>query len=155
MQLFSGIDELESRVGTHLGYGGWHRVPQRQIDGFADATGDHQWIHVDPDRAAADPFGSTIAHECLTLSVLPTLVWQIYKVDGLELVLNYGLKRVRLPARVPVGSNLRAGVELIDLVREDGKARVTTKVTIEREGGSKPTCVAESVSLMFPPRSAT
>jgi acyl dehydratase len=101
MQVFQGIAELEKAVGAHLGYSDWHTVTQEQITLFADATGDHQWIHVDPERAAAGPFGSTVAHGFLTMSLLPLLVAQVYRVEGLSMGVNYGLNRVRFPAPVP------------------------------------------------------
>src|SRR4051794_34736620 len=113
MKTFDGIDDLTRAIGTHLGYSSWITVDQERIDTFARATGDHQWIHVDPARAADGPFGSTIAHGYLTLSLLPTLSWEIFSVRGLAMEINYGTDKVRFPAPVPVGSSLRAGVELI------------------------------------------
>ena len=148
MRTFHGVDELEKAVGTHLGYSDWHEVTQEQIDLFADATGDHQWIHVDPERAAQGPFGGTIAHGYLTLSLVPKLVWQVYSVEGLKMGVNYGSNKVRFPSPVPVGSRLRAGVELVSLERGPGGAQATTRVTIEREGGDKPACVAEILSVL-------
>ncbi|MGN6243061.1 MAG: MaoC family dehydratase [Motilibacteraceae bacterium] len=148
MRTFNGLDELEKAVGTHLGYSDWHEVTQEQIDLFADATGDHQWIHVDPERAKSGPFGSTIAHGYLTLSLVPKLVWQVYSVEGLKMGVNYGSNKVRFPSPVPVGSRLRAGVELVSLDRGPQGAQATTRVTIEREGGDKPACVAEILSVL-------
>jgi len=103
-KIFQGIDELQQAAGTHLGYSDWHTVTQQQIDLFADATGDHQWIHIDPDKAAAGPFGSTIAHGYLTLSLVPMFVSEIYDVQGVSMGVNYGVDKVRFPAPVPVGS---------------------------------------------------
>ncbi|WP_119727675.1 MaoC family dehydratase [Thermomonospora amylolytica] len=148
MKVFDGIADLEKAVGTHLGYSEWHTVTQEQIDKFAEATGDHQWIHVDPEKAAQGPFGTTIAHGYLTLSLLPLLVHQVYRVDGLKMGINYGTDKVRFPSPVPVGSRLRAGVELVEVTPTATGTRVKVKVTIEREGGDKPACVAESLSLL-------
>lgn len=148
MRIFQGVDDLEQAVGTHLGYSDWHRITQRQIDLFAEATGDHQWIHVDPERAEEGPFGTTIAHGYLTLSLVPSLLWQVYSVEGLEMGINYGSDKVRFPAPVPVGSRVRAGAELLELTRGTGGARATVRVTVEREGADKPACVAETVSVL-------
>ncbi|KAF0846793.1 MaoC family dehydratase [Nocardia caishijiensis] len=147
MRTFEGIAELEAAVGTHLGYSGWHTVTQEQIDTFADATGDHQWIHVDPDRAADGPFGTTIAHGYLTLSLVPALVAQVYRIEGLAMAVNYGANKVRFPAPVPVGSRLRAGVEVRSVAPGGGGHLITNTVVIEREGGEKPVCVVETVTL--------
>jgi acyl dehydratase len=150
MKVFRGIEELELAVGTHLGYSDWHTVTQQQIDTFAEATGDHQWIHVDPERAAQGPFGSTIAHGYLTLSLVPMLVWQVYKVEGVKMGVNYGANKVRFPSPVPVDSKVRAGVELLSLEPGGGGHRATARVTIERAGGDKPACVVEAVSVLVP-----
>ncbi len=150
MQVFQGLPELEKTVGTHLGYSDWHTITQQQVNLFADATGDHQWIHVDPERAAAGPFGRTIAHGYLTLSLLPMLVWQVYRVEGLSMGVNYGLNKVRFPAPVPVGSRVRAGVELLSLAPASNGAQTTARVTVELEGSAKPGCVAEALSLLVP-----
>ena len=148
MKTFNGLDEFEQAVGTHLGYSDWHTITQEQINLFAEATGDHQWIHTDPERAATGPFGTTIAHGYLTLSLVPALVWQIYTVEGLAMGVNYGSNKVRFPSPVPVGSRVRAGVELLKLTRDPRGAQATVRVTIEREGGDKPACVAETVSVL-------
>ncbi|WP_406068828.1 MaoC family dehydratase [Micromonospora sp. NBC_01638] len=148
MQRFHGLDEFEQAVGAHLGYSEWHTVTQQQIDLFAEATGDHQWIHVDQDRAASGPFGATIAHGYLTLSLVPKLVGEIYKVDGLRMGVNYGSNKVRFPSPVPVGSKIRAGAELVALTQGANGAQATVRVTIERDGGDKPVCVAETVSVL-------
>ena len=150
MKTFHGLDEFEKAVGTHLGHSDWHTVTQEQVDLFAEATGDHQWIHVDPERAKDGPFGGTIAHGYLTLSLVPKLVWEVYKVEGLSMGVNYGSNRVRFPSPVPVGSRIRAGVELVSLERGPNGAQATVRVTIEREGGDKPACVAETVSVLVP-----
>ena len=150
MKTFHGLDEFEKAVGTHLGHSDWHTVTQEQVDLFAEATGDHQWIHVDPERAKDGPFGGTIAHGYLTLSMVPKLVWEVYKVEGLSMGVNYGSNKVRFPSPVPVGSRIRAGVELVGLDRGPNGAQATVRVTIEREGGDKPACVAETVSVLVP-----
>ncbi|WP_063040515.1 MaoC family dehydratase [Nocardia pseudovaccinii] len=150
MKVFNGIGELEQAVGTHLGYSEWHTVTQEQIDLFAEATGDRQWIHVDPERAAQGPFGTTIAHGYLTLSLLPQLVWQVYRVDGVQMGINYGSNKVRFPSPVPSGSRVRAGVELVKLEPTKAGVQVTALVTIEREGGDKPACIAEALSVLVP-----
>ncbi|WP_433622657.1 MaoC family dehydratase [Nocardia sp. CA-120079] len=150
MKVFNGIGELEQAVGTHLGYSEWHTVTQEQIDLFAEATGDRQWIHVDPERAAQGPFGTTIAHGYLTLSLLPQLVWQVYRVEGVQMGINYGSNKVRFPSPVPSGSRLRAGVELVKLEPTKAGVQVTALVTIEREGSDKPACIAEALSVLVP-----
>ncbi|MEV2223867.1 MaoC family dehydratase [Nocardia vinacea] len=150
MKVFNGIGELEQAVGTHLGYSEWHTVTQEQIDLFAEATGDRQWIHVDPERAAQGPFGTTIAHGYLTLSLLPQLVWQVYRVDGVKMGINYGSNKVRFPSPVPSGSRVRAGVELVKLEPTKAGIQVTARVTIEREGSDKPACIAEALSVLVP-----
>ncbi|HEX7537273.1 MAG TPA: MaoC family dehydratase [Dermatophilaceae bacterium] len=148
MKTFDGLDELGQAVGTHLGYSDWHTITQGQINLFAEATGDDQWIHTDPERAATGPFGTTIAHGYLTLSLIPRLVWQIYTVEGLRMGVNYGSNKVRFPAPVPVGSRVRAGAELLELTRGPQGAQATVRVTIELEGSDKPACVAETVAVL-------
>ena len=145
---FGHPNEMHKYVGQEIGVSDWVEVTQDRINLFADATGDHQWIHVDPERAKDGPFGSTIAHGYLTLSLVPKLVWQVYSVVGLKMGVNYGSNKVRFPSPVPVGSRLRAGVELVSLERGPGGAQATTRVTIEREGGEKPACVAEILSVL-------
>lgn len=150
MRIFNGVEELEQAVGSHLGYSDWHTITQQQIDTFAEATGDHQWIHVDPGKAANGPFGTTIAHGYLTLSIVPMLVWQVYKVDGLKMGVNYGANKLRFPSPVPVDSRVRAGVELLSLTPGGGGFQATSRVTVEREGSEKPACVVETVSVLVP-----
>ena len=148
MKTFSGISELAAAAGTHLGFSGWHTVDQEQIDTFARATGDHQWIHVDPDRAATGPFGVTVAHGYLTLSLVPMLVREVYRIEGMAMGVNYGADRLRFPAPVPVDSRLRAGVELLSVAPASVGHQVKARVTIEREGGAKPVCVVDTVSVV-------
>jgi acyl dehydratase len=150
VKVFNGIADLEQAVGTHLGHSDWHTVTQDQIDDFAAATGDHQWIHVDPAKAAQGPFGSTVAHGFLTLSLLPMLTWQVYRVEGVQLGVNYGADRVRFPSPVPVGSRVRAGVELTAVSPNALGYQVATRVTIERDGGDKPACVVDMLAVVVP-----
>ncbi|MHB1929581.1 MAG: MaoC family dehydratase [Acidimicrobiales bacterium] len=140
-----GIDALDERVGEHLGFSDWHDITQEQVNLFADATGDHQWIHVDVPRAEAGPFGGPIAHGYLTLSLAPVLLGEILVVDGISMGVNYGLNKLRFPSPVPVGSRLRAGAELAGVERFDGGAQVTLRTTFEVEGATKPSCVAEII----------
>jgi acyl dehydratase len=149
MRIFESVDALRAAVGQHLGFSDWHEVTQEQIDLFAQATGDHQWIHVDPERAGAGPFGTTIAHGFLTLSLISMLARQVSRVDGVAMVVNYGCNRVRFPAPVPVGSRVRAGVVVRSVDDVPGGVQVVNEVTIERDGGDKPCCVAESVSRIY------
>jgi acyl dehydratase len=148
MTAFAGVDGLRAAVGTHLGFSDWHEIRQERVDLFADATDDHQWIHIDPERAAAGPFGGTVAHGFLTLSLLPLLVHEVYTVEGLRMIVNYGLNRVRFPTPVPVGARVRAGVELEGVDAASAGSLATTKVTVELEGSAKPACVAELLSLL-------
>ncbi|MFJ1750515.1 MaoC family dehydratase [Streptomyces sp. NPDC088116] len=145
-RVFTSADELRAGVGEQLGHSGWLEIDQKRIDLFADATGDHQWIHVDPERAAAGPFGTTIAHGYLTLSLLPVLVPQILRVENVRMGINYGTNKVRFPSPVPVGSRLRASAVLKEVTDVTDGVQITMLVTVEREGGGKPACVAESVS---------
>jgi len=153
LRVFAGLDELGAAVGQHLGYSGWHTITQEQINTFADATGDHQWIHVDAERAASGPFGATIAHGYLTLSLVPMLVWQVYTVEHLAMGINYGCNKVRFPAPAPVGSRVRAGVELLSLTPSGAGAQLINRVTVELEGSAKPACVVETVSVLIPAES--
>ena len=136
-------DELRNYVGQRLGASAWHEVTQEQVGLFADATGDHQWIHVDPARAAAGPFGGTVAHGFLTLSLAPLLVQEVVEVPDASIVINYGLNKVRFPAPMPVGSRVRADVSCVAVDDVPGGRQATYAVTLEREGGTKPVCVAE------------
>jgi acyl dehydratase len=145
MRVFDSLDAVKAAVGEHNGYSDWHVVTQEQINAFADATGDHQWIHVNPEMAAKGPFGTTIAHGFLTLSLIPMLASQISKVEGVRMGVNYGLNKVRFPAPTPVGSKVRAGAKFIAVEDIPGGLHLVNEVTIEREGGDKPVCVAETV----------
>jgi acyl dehydratase len=132
-------------VGDVLGPTDWVEISQERIDAFAAATDDPQWIHVDRERAAAGPFGTTIAHGYLTLALLPALLGEVLDVAGVGLTVNYGLNRVRFPAPVPVGSRLRARFEVLAVEDVAGGVQLTLAATVEREGGEKPVCVAEPV----------
>ena len=138
-----GIDGLKAAVGQHLGYSEYVEITQEQVNLFADATGDHQWIHVDPERAATGPFGTTIAHGYLTLSLSPALLPQILRVEGVAMGVNYGANKVRFPSPVPVGAKLRLGASLVSVEDVAGGAQVAMELTFEVEGAAKPSCVAE------------
>jgi len=146
MRVFRNYGELAACVGQEVVVTDWTEITQQRIDGFAQATGDHQWIHVDPARAAAGPFGSTVAHGFLTLSLLASFFEQAFAVEGARMGINYGLNRVRFPAPVPVDSRLRARLSLIAIepLEPDG-VQMTWGVVVEREGGNKPVCIAESL----------
>ena len=150
MRVFEDIAGLRAAVGSHLGYSGVHTITQQQIDEFADLTGDHNWIHVDAERAAAGPFGTTIAHGFLTLSFVATLVRQVYQLRGDLVGLNYGADKLRFPSPTPVGSQVRAGVELLRVAPRAAGSQVTTRVTIERLGTEKPVCVLDMLVLVVP-----
>ena len=143
------LADLAGRIGEVLGVSDWITVDQARIDRFAEATGDHQWIHVDPVRAAAGPFGGTVAHGFLTLSLLPWFFDHGFVVNDTRMGLNYGLNKVRFPAPVPVDSRLRAQFKLLAYESIDGGAQLLVEATIEREGASKPVCVAESLTRHF------
>jgi acyl dehydratase len=135
--------------GTELGPSAWIEVTQERIDRFAEATGDFQWIHVDPERAAAGPFGGTIAHGYLTLSLIPVMAFDVVPRTDARLQVNYGLNRVRFPAPVPSGSRVRGTFRVDGVESFDWGRQVTMTVTIEREGGDRPVCVAETVSRSY------
>ena len=148
-RIFTSVDELKAAAGEQLGYTDWVEIDQKRIDLFADATGDHQWIHVDPEKAAAGPFGTTIAHGYLTLSLLPLFAPQLMGVEGVTMGVNYGTNKVRFPAPVPVGSRLRCTATITGVEDVTGGVQVTVAFAVEREGGDKPVCVAESVSRYY------
>jgi acyl dehydratase len=146
---FASLEELRAAVGEELGTSDWLEADQKRIDLFAEATGDHQWIHVDPEKAATGPFGTTIAHGYLTLSLIPQFTFSLLKVEGVKMGVNYGVNKVRFPSPVPVGSRLRASSRLAEVTEVPGGAQIVTVVTIEREGGEKPVCVAETVARYY------
>jgi len=149
MRVFNGVDELRAAAGSHLGVSDWLTIDQSQIDGFADATHDHQWIHVDVERAKEGPFKTPIAHGFLTLSLLPALVSQTYRIEGVRMGVNYGLNRVRFTSPVPVGSKVRGSVELLDVADVEGGVQLTTKVTVELDGSQRPALVAEWLTRQY------
>ncbi|ONI70254.1 dehydratase [Actinosynnema sp. ALI-1.44] len=146
MRVFKDADELAAAKGEVLGTGEWHEITQEAVNLFADATGDHQWIHVDVEKAKAGPFGGPIAHGYMTLSLVPVLVRDIYKIENVAMVVNYGSNKVRFPSPVRVGARVRATSELVDVTDVQGGKQAITKVTVEIEGSDKPACVAEIVS---------
>jgi acyl dehydratase len=143
------LDELPTHVGKTLGQSSWHRITQEQVNLFADATLDHQWIHVDPVRAKDGPFGQTIAHGYLTLSMAPVLLLEIVAINGVELIINYGANRVRFPATVLVGTRVRATAELTELTEVPGGLQAVFRMTFEADGREKPVCVAEIVFRFY------
>jgi acyl dehydratase len=149
VKTYQNLAELKALVGSPIGTSDWLTVDQARIDKFADVTGDDQWIHVDPERAAAGMFGSTVAHGFLTLSLLPYFIRSSHKVGGARMSVNYGLNRVRFPAPVPVNSRLRAHFKLLSFEPIEGGVQIVTEVTVEREGQAKPVCVAESVGRLY------
>jgi len=150
METIHGLAELEAAVGKEVGPTEWFTIDQARVNGFADDTEDHQWIHVDPERATAGPFGGTVAHGFLTLSLLPYLMGELRHIEGVRMGINYGLDRVRFPAPVPVGRRIRARATITSLDKIDGDAvHMVTRVTIEVDGTEKPACVAEMVSRYY------
>ena len=147
MRTFASLDEFIAAKGESLGFSEWHKISQEQVNAFADATGDHQWIHVDTERAAAGPFGGTIAHGYLTLSLLPVLQMEIFTIEGLAMGINYGLDRVRFPAPVPVGSTIRAEATLTDIKETPLGWLASIRVRIEVEGQKKASCVADTLAV--------
>ena len=143
------LDTIKEHIGEHLGYSGYHTVTQEQVNKFADATGDHQWIHIDVERAKAGPFGGPIAHGYLTLSLAPVLLAQVLKVEGVTMGVNYGANKVRFPSPVPVGANLRVGVKLVNVEDVSGGLQLTVEATFDCEGATKPSCVAELLFRYF------
>jgi len=142
---FSGLDEFVAAQGSQLGPTDWLEVTQERVNLFADATDDHQWIHVDPERAASGPFGGTIAHGLLTLSLLPHFTHQLYTVDNIAMAINYGYNKVRFITPVRVGSKIRARAEIAKVDQLDGAVQATVTVTVEIDGSDKPAAVAESI----------
>ena len=151
MRVINGLEELEALAGAELGASGWLQVTQDMVNRFADVTRDHQWIHTDVQRATEhSPFGGTVAHGFLTLSLIPHLTRQIADVTGVSTRINYGLERVRFPHPVRVGSNVRAVQRVLSTKRIDAKSlRLVSRVVVEIEGADKPACVAETVTLVY------
>ncbi|MGI8953020.1 MAG: MaoC family dehydratase [Nocardioidaceae bacterium] len=151
MRVLNDADEVAAAAGEDLGVSEWVEISQERIDAFADATGDHQWIHVDPEKAAGGPFGTTIAHGYLTLSMVPLLGAQVFAFAGEGAKINYGLNKVRFPAPVPVDSRVRARVQLAEVNEIPSGQQVILRYAIEIDGGKKPACVAETVVLRLAP----
>ena len=151
MKTFQTLDDLAKCVGQVVAVSDWLTITQQQVNLFADATGDHQWIHVDPEKAATGPFGASIAHGFLTLSLLPKFFESSFEITGSRMGVNYGLNKVRFTAPVPVGSRLRASMKLLASHPIDNQGvQMTWEVTVEREGSSKPVCIAESLVRRYP-----
>jgi acyl dehydratase len=149
MKHYKTLAEMQALVGQELGSSDWLTMEQDRIDQFAQATGDHQWIHTDPARAASGPFGATVAHGFLTLSLVPVLSEAAFVVDDVRMGVNYGLNRVRFAAPVRVGSRVRGHFKLLTYDVLEGGAQMTVQATIELEGSAKPACVAETVSRRY------
>ncbi len=149
MKTYQDVAELKALVGLPIGVSDWLIIDQTRIDQFAAVTGDDQWIHVDPVHAANGMFGSTVAHGFLTLSLLPFFIRSSHKINGARMSVNYGLNRVRFPAPVPVNSRLRAHFKLLSFEPIEGAVQLITEVSVEREGQTKPVCVAESVGRLY------
>ena len=145
MKVFENLSEFAAAQGSQFGPTEWTKISQDRVNLFADATDDHQWIHVDPEKAANGPFGSTIAHGLLTLSLLPHFSHQLYRVDNIAMAINYGYDKVRFINPVKVGANVRARGELTSVNRLEGAVQATTTITVEIEGSEKPAAVAESI----------
>lgn len=148
--VFETPAELRAAVGKHLGYSDWLEISQDRIDRFADATGDHQWIHVDPERAKQGPFGATIAHGYLTQSLVNHFLPQIIEVRGISMGINYGADRLRFPAPVPVNSRIRGGAELLEVQEVKGTIQAKIRVTIEIQGSERPACVIDTINRYYP-----
>jgi acyl dehydratase len=143
-------EELPSKVGEEMGSSEWHTVSQEDVNTFADVTHDHQWIHIDRERAEKEsPYGTTIAHGYFTLSLVPFLGAQIWKASGAKMGVNYGTNKVRFPAPVPVGSRVRAHSKILNVEEVKGGLQITNQITIEVEGNEKPACVAETLSRVY------
>jgi acyl dehydratase len=149
VRVFSSLGELDAAVGEQLGPTEWTTITQEQVDLFAEATGDHQWIHVDPERAASGPFGGTIAHGYLTLSLVPSIAAQLFDLATPGAKLNYGVNKVRFPHPVPVGSRIRGTVTIAEVSDVAAGKQLVTRYVIEIEGVDKPGCVAETVVLLL------
>ena len=148
-RILNGVDGLKAVVGEHLGYSEYIDITQERVNTFADATGDHQWIHVDVERATAGPFGGPIAHGYLTLSLGPMLYPSVVRIEGFSMGVNYGANKVRFPSPVPVGARLRLGVKVLDVKEIPGGAESTMEFTFECEGAPKPSCVAEIIFRQY------
>jgi len=149
MRTINGVEELKALEGQELGVSDWHEVTQDAVDAFADVTGDHQFIHVDVEKAKETPFGGTIAHGYYTLSLGPGLSSQVFELQGVAMALNYGLNKVRFPSPLPVGDKVRARIAVAGIEEIPGGVQVAFQYTFEREGGDKPVCVAETLARVY------
>ncbi|MBK4734349.1 MaoC family dehydratase [Noviherbaspirillum pedocola] len=150
MREIANLAELKALVGQEVAVSDWTTITQEQVNQFAEATGDHQWIHVDPERSRREsPFGAPVAHGFLTLSLLPMMMASAIRMSDVKMGVNYGLNKVRFPAPVPVGSRVRARCKLLTVEDIEGGAQLTWQVTMEREGSDKPVCVAESIARRY------
>ncbi|HUY31187.1 MAG TPA: MaoC family dehydratase [Pirellulales bacterium] len=150
VRVIKGLEELRTLVGHPLGTSDWVEITQERVQAFAEGTGDYQWIHCDPERSKRDsPYGTTVAHGFLTLSLCNALIQQIFTIEGVKMILNYGLNRVRFPSPVRVGARVRMTAELLEIKDHRGCVQATCKQTFEVEGDSKPACVAETVVRLF------
>ncbi|XVQ10085.1 MaoC family dehydratase [Spirillospora sp. CA-255316] len=149
VRVFTSLEEVEDALDRPIGPSAWLVIDQERVDAFADATGDHQWIHVDAERAADGPFGRTIAHGYLTLSLIPHFAQQLFRLDLGQARINYGVNKARFPSAVPVGSRLRARAAFVGLRRTAAGTALTTRYTIEIDGGRKPACAAETITLVL------
>jgi acyl dehydratase len=147
MRTFASLAEFVAAKGESLGFSDWHKITQEQVNAFADATGDHQWIHVDIERAASGPFGGTIAHGYLTVSLLPIFSMEIFRVENLTMGINYGLDRVRFPSPVLTGSSIRAEATLTEVKQTHLGSLASIRMRVEIEGQEKAACVADTLSL--------
>lgn len=148
MRVFRSSDDLTAAVGEHLGYSAWIEMPQARINQFADATGDHQWIHVDAERSSAGPFGSTIAHGFLVLSLIPSMLWDIFTIENASMQMNYGCDRVRFTSPVPVGSYLRASAQIDSVQHTPNGFKVVMRAIVERQDRDQPACIADLLALV-------
>ncbi|WFE19355.1 MaoC family dehydratase [Solwaraspora sp. WMMD937] len=149
MRIFASVDDLARAVGESLGPGDWLPVDQHRVDRFAEATDDHQWIHTDPQRAADGPYGGTVAHGFLTVSLIPALMRRLYRVDGVRARINYGLDRVRFPAPLRTGSAVRAEAAIASVEPVVGGVQAVMAVTLTADSGDRPVCVAETISRLL------
>jgi acyl dehydratase len=148
--ILHGLEGVKAHVGQHLGFSSWYEVTQERINLFADASGDRQWIHVDVERAAEGPFGKTIAHGLLTLSMIGTMAQEVFKFEGFKMGVNYGYERIRFPSTVPVGSQLRLGARVLSVDELPNAVQTLIELTIEVEGSKKPACAAQMILRHIP-----
>ena len=148
VRVFRSSEDLTAAVGQHLGYSDWIEIPQVRINQFAEATDDHQWIHMDPERASTGPFGSTIAHGFLVLSLIPSMLWDIFTIEGAAMQMNYGCDRVRFTSPVPVGSCLRASAQIDSVQHTPNGVKVLTRAIVERQDRDQPACIVDLLALV-------